>query len=571
MPTTRRRFLAQSLGAAAAVALARPQRALAVEQSRILVNHVGFTPTGSKFCLVSPAEAGPFSLVNTTSGKTAFKGDVQILKGDHGTYAVGDFSTECPAGVFRIVVGGAESETFTLHPQIYTPAIGKCIAYFAKQRCGNSQTGHHAPCHTDDGRRQDNGKQHDVSGGWHDACDLRKWVNATVYGVIGLSRALDALGKDHPERERVVDEMKWGNHYFRKMQEPDGYVMDHCGGDQGNNYTDNVAGSRDDRVIHVEPAELPAQFHFIAAQAALVRYTRDSDAEYARGCEQAARRCLEWCTKKRQPRAATSLAAGMIACAQLHRATGDATLADQAAEYARLLLSLQITDKDADNSPRGFFLINPDKPDPSREIMHGNLPLLALCEVLEEFAGHADAETWRRALEVHIEYLHMMSSRSAFATIPFGLYVGKDPGGNRRIGRYWYRWFMQNHHEQNASDWWVGINAHLASNGVGLIKAGRLLRDQRLAVLAQRQLDWVLGVNPFDASTISEVGRNQPRLYKTGQFKPPTPMIPGGVMNGLGGTPQDEPWLGAGSWNTCEYWTPMVAYTMWLMSELQKP
>ena len=46
----------------------------------------------------------------------------------------------------------------------------------------------------------------------------------------------------------------------------------------------------------------------------------------------------------------------------------------------------------------------------------------------------------------------------------------------------------------------MGINANLASTGVGLAKAARLLKDPRLAALAQRQLDWILGVNPVGSS-----------------------------------------------------------------------
>ena len=40
-------------------------------------------------------------------------------------------------------------------------------------------------------------------------------------------------------------------------------------------------------------------------------------------------------------------------------------------------------------------------------------------------------------------------------------------------------------------------------------------------------------------------------------------------MNGIGGTNLDEPYMGAGTYHTCEYYTPMVAYTTWLMAELQ--
>ncbi len=86
--------------------------------------------------------------------------------------------------------------------------------------------------------------------------------------------------------------------------------------------------------------------------------------------------------------------------------------------------------------------------------------------------------------------------------------------------------------------------------------------------IRQWQLDWILGVNPFDASTMTGVGQNQPKQFVTGEFKPVTPLIDDAVMNGIGGTPDDAPGLKPGSWQTCEYWTPTVCYTMWLMSEL---
>ena len=53
------------------------------------------------------------------------------------------------------------------------------------------------------------------------------------------------------------------------------------------------------------------------------------------------------------------------------------------------------------------------------------------------------------------------------------------------------------------------------------------------------------------------------------EFNPPTPVLPGAVMNGLGGTADDQPARYDGSYHTAEYWTPMVSFTMWLMAELQ--
>jgi hypothetical protein len=267
-----------------------------------------------------------------------------------------------------------------------------------------------------------------------------------------------------------------------------------------------------------------------------------------------------------------------MACVEMHRVVGgpDNGLADRAAAYARQLLALQVT-RPFDGAAaagaeplRGFFRARPESRNSAREIMHGNLPLLALCALVEHIPAHADRGEWRDALRLHADYLITMSSRSAFGTIPFGLYAKDDPGGGRRTGGYSYRWFMKRRGDDGGdSDWWVGINAHLASHGVGLARAARLLDDPRLAALAQRQLDWILGVNPFDASTVTGFGRNQPRLFVTSEFKPATPLIPGGVMNGIGGNDNDQPSLEPGSYHTCEYWTPMVAYTMWLAAELR--
>lgn len=570
-----RRLLIGSFAGAGVAAWAAARWAAArwaAGEEPALVNHVGFPPASAKWCLTPGTRPTDFSVAQRTGGKVVTTGTLQPVKGDLGSYLAGDFSGLADPGEYELRVAGARPRPFAVNDRIYDPIIQQCIDYFSVQRCGDSGSGYNAPCHLDDGRRSDNGAHQTITGGWHDACDVRKWVNATIHGMLGLSRVLDVLGPGRVPREKVIAELRWGNRYFRGMQEPAGYVMNHCGGDEGNNFTDNTIGTGDDRLIHVEACEVPAQFHFVCAQAAMVRHLREDDPAEARACAEAAERCLNWCITSRKPRTAISLAAGAMACVALHRATRRDNLRTQAAAYARDLLALQeMGDAGGGQAVRGFFRAHPDRPDPLRDIMHGNLSLLALCELLETFGDDPGAGAWRAALRAHADHLLRMSERSAFGIVPFGLYAGSDPGGDRRIGRYWYRYFMKRRGEYDAADWWVGINAHLTSHGVGLIRAARVLDDARLAHLAQRQLDWILGVNPFDASTITGAGRNQPKLYVTGAFRPATPLIAGGVMNGIGGSDHDEPRLDSGSYHTCEYWTPMVAYTMWLLAELQLP
>lgn len=568
--TTRRAFLKHSAGFAGAMLASQLPLACAAERETILVNHVGFTPTAAKFCLLRGRTPVELTVLDRSTGQVAFRGTMRPVNGDLGQYLIGDFSQLQQLGTFAISSGGAMSGDFAIAADIYRAALSKCVSYFARQRCGDSKTGYHAPCHVDDGRRLDNGQLQDVSGGWHDACDLRKWVNATLYGMTGLYRVLDVMGPNW-QRERILDELRWGNQYFRKMQEPAGYVMDYCGGDDSNHWTDNRRGTQDDRPIHVDPCEFPSQFHFLAAQAAMVRHLRQDDPTYSRCCKDAALKCLQWCLHKEPPRLTLSLSMAILAAIEMHRALGGEEYRTLAATYVSRLVELQATGaENALSAASGFFRAEPNNPEPYRAIMHGNLPLLALCHAIEHLPDHPDAPGWRERLGLHGEYLQAMSERSAFGIIPFGLYLDHEAGGSRHIGSYSYRWFMKPRDEHAAAGtWYVGSNAHVGANGIGLCKAARILKLPRLFALAQRQLDWILGANPFDASTMTGVGRNQPRLFLADEFVPPTPLIPGGVMNGVAGSASDEPVLNPGSYNTCEYWTPMIAYTMWLMAELQ--
>mgnify|MGYP001263500744 CR=1 FL=1 len=107
-------------------------------------------------------------------------------------------------------------------------------------------------------------------------------------------------------------------------------------------------------------------------------------------------------------------------------------------------------------------------------------------------------------------------------------------------------------------------------NALFLLRAHKITGNRRYRDIAYRQLDWILGCNPFDASTVEGVGRNQPeRLINTDEFFPPTPQIPGAVMTGICGTQEDEPAeLGLGS--DVEYDMPPTSLLMWLLVELQE-
>jgi hypothetical protein len=468
------------------------------------------------------------------------------------------------------------------------------VRYFSRQRCGASTSGYLSPCHLDDGIRLDNGKHQDVTGGWHDASDLRKWVGATIYGMIGLARLYEVLlpGWD---RGQIMDELLWGNRYFLNMQESSGYVMSHVGGDvlkhgDSNRWTDNIigdengiaktikpnsggssgeitiAGVKDDRVIQTNPLDRLGQYNFIIVEAVMARLTQQSDPNYSKRCLTAASRCFDWCIESGSNSNTGHFGVAIEAAIELYKASGIDEYLKFAVDHARQLSELQIKESIApDIQIRGFYITASGNPEPYLNIWNGCWHLIALCDLIEISPSHPDVSLWREAIALYAQdYLLAMSRRNNFGIVPYGFFTKGDPGGNRQIGKFWYRYFMK-----PTEGWWVGINANLASAGVGLVKSAKILQDSSLLAIAQRQLDWILGFNPHGASTVEGVGYNHPKQFvNSNEFKPATPRLPGAVMNGIGGTVEDQPDLYDGSYNTAEYWTPMVAYTMWLMSEL---
>lgn len=550
---------------------------------QVLLNQVGYLPHGDKRFVVEDATGalpGDFSVtdVNRQKGSCVFSGKLQRFSGDFGVYFVGDFSALSAPGRYVIAIpfkrpDGREasfcSQVFQIGPGVYADALAKGIRCFAVQRCGPSKTGYNAPCHLDDGRTDD-GKSVDLAGGWHDASDLLKWAAATITGMYGLLN-IAHLSRDEGTRSQILDEVKWGNLYFLKLQSRDGCIRTYgIGGDpleKGNHWTDNVRGTPDDRPAVLTPGPPHLQHQFMASQALLARVFGREDRAYTDQCLQAAKRCFDW-AKNQRICEYLDAGSGIYAGVQMHRATGGPEYKAYAVRMADALLGLQETRCPGDKEGlRGYFYADEGRKCGAEIIHHQPIALIGLCELAEAFPQEPEAQKWRDAIRLHCEeYLAAIAARNAFGIVPYVAAPRPEilPGA-RSLGEVRYRYFMG----PRNGKWWVGNNANLAGAGLALVKAARILKKPELAALAQRQLDWVLGANPFGMSLMVGVGYANPPEYVFTGFQPRTPRIPGAVMCGIAGDEDDRPDLGAGSYHTCEYWTPMLAHTIWLMAELQ--
>jgi hypothetical protein len=556
----------------------------------ILINQAGYTPEAAKTCVVPGLLKREFKVVNTVTGKIVYKGNFNPIKGDFGEYATGDFSEVSANGMYYILSDTLRSYPFKISKDVYEQPMASIIGYFSRQRCGGSTTGYLSPCHLDDGVRMDNGKHQDVSGGWHDASDLRKWVGATIYGMLGIAKTYELypqLGKPI-----MLEELRWGNRYFLNMQEPEGYIMSFVGGDvqkhsDSNRWTDNmtgdyeegepyftkpnagksnadmlIIGTKDDRVIKTTPLDLMGQYNFITSEAIVARIAKETDPDYSARCLSAAEKCLIWCKKSDNGLNPGIIGASIQAGLELYKTTGNVSYKEYAITQATLLETYQ--DTGDSKGVMGFFYNSTDDEAPYKNIWGGCTEFYAICDLIMEFPEHENVPKWKAMITSYArDYLKVFITRNSFGIVPFGLYTGDDPGGNRKIGNFWYRYFMQ-----PKLSWWVGINSNVAAAGIGLLKASVILNDDELRSFAQKQLDWIIGVNSFNSSTLIGTGYNHPEHFPGSTFYPTTPVINGAVMNGLGGDGNDQPQIGGGWWQISEYWTPMVAHTLWLMAEL---
>lgn len=557
----------------------------------LLINQSGYMPNASKTVVTKGIISGKFEVIDIPSMKVIHTGVFKASKGDFGDYSAGDFSAVTKEGHYYIKCDTLRSFPFDISSVSYRAAMDLIVKYFSVQRCGASSTGYLTPCHTDDGIRMDNGKRQDVSGGWHDASDLRKWFGATIYGMIGLSKAWELDNKTINNRQKILEELIWGNQYFLKMQEPQGYVMSFVGGDvkkhsDSNRWTNNetgkeggdlefvkptagksmadmlLFGSNDDRVIRTDPLDLVGQYNFITSEAIMARITKPTDNEYSKKCLSAAKKCYDWCLTKKYNEDTRIIGASIQASLEMYKTTSQDIYKNFAVTQTEQLKKLQVVGPG--NEINGFFRTSITDDEPYKNIWEGCQEIISLCDMVKMFPGHKDASSWKQIISNYTDkYLLVISNRNSFGIVPYGLFSKQDPGGNRKTGSYWYRYFMQ-----PELSWWVGINSNLASAGVGLLKASQVLNDPKLKELAQKQLDWIVGNNPFNSSTVVGVGYNHPKHFPGSTFLPNTPVIPGAVLNGLGGSQADQPEIGTGSWQISEYWTPMVAFTLWLMEEL---
>ena len=574
---------------------ANPAKPAPIKIGVILVNHVGFPPNAAKHCVIPSPPEKEFSIhrLKDTKWTQVFSGVLTEGGAELEPGWVGDFSALKEDGIYQVRCGSLKSRTFTVYAGVYDVPMRSLFNYFTWARCGDTTKNCTGPCHLDDGNLVGVGHR-DFSGGYHQSSDLRKWPWGLNLGLMGLVQ-FGSLQKPHWDQGSIAEEVRWGCDYYQKIVRDDGGMFDSV-------FIPIHWGPRD---YYNSDPPAPALWNNIRHQAMAAEYFKDRDKVYAIKCRQTAEHVWRYMTSDKRPKgkyvataipplghkglnatfsafyegSAQDLAHRVSAALVLYRVTANKVFLEDAARSASRLASLQAVE--ADGRLSAVFWEGPEGDLLGSELRgfgyFGNGPMaLSLCEMIVAAPKHPDVPRWREVVRAIAERYCEIAARNPWGLVATQFALRESPVANDKPSATErpYPGAGIRSRKGSTGEKFLAYEYHrflyhydIMLAGLFLNRAAEITGDQTCRIVAQRQLDWVMGCNPFDASTIEGVGYNQPLRGLYGEFFPPTPQIPGAVSVGLNAGSFSPDTYGNGP---NEYDMPPTGAVLWLMAEQSK-
>ncbi|MEX6689398.1 glycoside hydrolase family 9 protein [Danxiaibacter flavus] len=584
-------------------------------QAKIATNHVGYEiGMNKKAVLVSDGKkhVGSFQLVNVSDGKAVLEGipfyNGPVNKWKNWTFWTLDFSSYNTPGSYymQAQVDGKYiiSYPFIIGKQVLEQTtLSDVIYYFKGQRCSGllDAADHHLPMPGKEGHFVD------LHGGWYDATgDYGKHLShlsfSSYFNPQQVSLTVWTLLKTYEElskktgnsfrqyKRRVLDEAMFGADYLVRLQQPNGsffrsvsapgpakLAKDRVVGAESKGYRIKQSKDQSWGGGSIENNWKSYQVSFrsggglsIAALAMAAAYDTSGDfsnADYLKAAENAfafLNKNNASMTNDGKENIVDDYCA-LQAATELFKTTKKPVYKEAADRRAESLMNRLASWKEyvdywrADEKDRPFF-------HPS----DAGLPLISLVtyyEVADKSARAKIKQVMRRSINFEMTITHEVNN-------PFGYsrQLVQDTSEKR-----WSSFFFPQGSE--ASPWWQGENARLGSMAAAARKIAPLFSGDKklydsLQNFAQDQLNWILGLNPFDACMLQGTGYNNPAYNFFGTFEYTN--APGGIVNGITSGLNDEndidlnvPYSITGKdydWRWAEQWLPHAAWYMYAVA-----
>ena len=590
---------------------------LNAQSIKILTNHLGYDVNAPKHAVVEGTatdQVNAWSLFDYTSGKKILSGIPKktgpVAKWKNWHFWSIDFDQLNKEGEYYLECatskGVVRSFPFKIQKNIlerYT--LSDNIAWFKSQRSSGllDKADRNLPFESKEGRV-------DARGGWYDATgDYGKHLShlsfstyfnpqqtsLTVWSLFKTWFKLEA--RNDPDftqyKRRLLDEAMHGADFLVRMKSPEGSFYRSVGSpgpgkkpedrrisqdskgfaiktdvnkfDRNPGKVDNIAGNATYQTSYRSGAGVSIG---ALAMASTFSVSGDfSNADYLRVAEEVFAHLEKnnaVYTNDGKENIVDEYCA-LIAATELYRASKKEDYKSAADKYASRLMARLVSKGKyqnywkADDGDRPFF-----------HAADAGMPVVSLLG----YAEIADATKQKQVMETVKKSLQHELRITAEVSNPFGygrqLVRSKD-------GRVYPAFFFP--HDTETAPWWQGENARLGSMAAAARMASPYFKDagafqKELQAYAINQLNWILGLNPYDASMLHGTGRNNISymFFKSYQYT----NAPGGIVNGITGgmnDPDDIDYdLGYektgkdDDWRWGEQWLPHVAWYMYAIS-----
>lgn len=508
-------------------------RGFGMRPGTIAYSHSGYRQGMRKQAVFQSGETSPlsFTIVDATSRKTVFKGSTTVAPNGFHT---ADFSAFDRPGRYYLKAAGTHTDVFPIGSEAYLQTAWRGLNFFFSERCGADIPGIHEICHTDVIAVHPDGRTINWAGGWHDAADLTQGAgnnNEAVSALLELAAATD----DPELRERALEEARWGLDWLLRTRFGDGWRASSL---VIGIWTRNIVGDKDDMRAGAERS-VEANFRGAEVFAMAAPFYDESDPIFARWLRDAAVEdfgfaMADYLAAPKDGKDLNAFAA--VSAARLYGLTGEQKYLDFAADrMADVIACLQMEPMSAWSLPlRGFFY-----EDASRSRIQGyyhqsqeHRPAQALQLLLASAPQHRDAAKWKAASEAIAEYyLATADIMAPYGLSPAAVYEvdNTDYSNIYHEGEGIGLPTMAEYNAQVRNGYRLADSVYLRRfpvayqfrgfNSVTLAKAKAMfmladvIASAELRDVAARQVEWVVGFNPFAASTIYGDGYEYHPLY----------------------------------------------------------
>lgn len=580
---------------------------------RILTNHIGYEQDGFKRAVLqaeAACNAGTFRLVDYKNGQVVYTGACEaigeVARWNKGYFYTLKFHDIHQSGEYYLEAdtnnGVVRSFPFQIRKNVLGYQTLSDVGYYFKAQ---RDSGEIAKASSQCRFRGDKEGVADVHGGWYDATgDFATYLSHLTFSAyfnpqqipiacFAFFKAYDLLEQSGNEmysmlKRRFLEEAMFGADWLYRMHAPSGSFYRSV--NRSDAYAE-VASARylaygynfdDEEFMCPNPENLPpvtddlyessfrsgAGLSIACLAYAARKYFDGSDYtqnEYITLAKDSYRYMQENNDKHTNDGKSNFLDyyCELVAVTELFHTTGEICYKHRARQVADKVLSylVDINQQEAywsvDGTKRPFF-----------HAADAGLPVVAL---LNYYEAETLPEQKEKVLNACIRiFRHELSVTNEVANpFHYARHLVSTKEGELRT-QFFFR------HDTETGSWWQGDNARICS----LSTAARYLsyfaeKDfaKQLNEYADSQLDWILGLNPYDACMMQGQGRNNIRYFYGERYD--FIACPGGIVNGITGGLHDEDGIDFFSepteeikdnWRWAEQWIPHAAWYLFAVA-----